>query len=167
MRKEGGGVRGIVVGDMLRRLVARTMVQQVAKEVEEATSPFQYALTTRLDANAWHTCCTTMTDLDEDATIVSIDGIGAYDLISRQSMLDGLVAMENGDKLLPFVRSFYGAPSTYLWEDEMGTTHEILQGEGGEQGDPLMAPALQFGATSGPCCEPSQIEGWRTVVCIP
>ena len=46
-------------------------------------------------------------------------------------MLDGLSAMENGEKLL-FVRSFYGAPSTYLWEDEMGTSHEVRQGEGGE-----------------------------------
>ena len=33
---------GIVVGDMLRRLVARTMAQEVSTEVEEATSPFQY-----------------------------------------------------------------------------------------------------------------------------
>ena len=26
----------------------------------------------------------------------------------------------------------------YLWEDELGNTQEIPQGEGGEQGDPLM-----------------------------
>ena len=84
LRKEGGGVRGIVVGDMLRRLVARTMVQQVAKEVEEATSPFQCALTTRAGCECVAHVLQTMTDLDEDATIVSIDGIGAYDLISRQ-----------------------------------------------------------------------------------
>ena len=137
LRIEGEGVRGIMVGDMLRRLVARTMAQQVSMEVEEATSLFQYALTTRAGCECVTHMLQTMTDLDEDA-IVSIDGIGAYDVISSQSMLDGLVAMENGDKLLPYVRSFYGAPSTYLWQDEMGTTHEILQGEGGEQGDPLM-----------------------------
>ena len=28
-----------------------------------------------------------------------------------------------------------------FWEDDLGEVHEILQGEGGEQGDPLM-PAL-------------------------
>ena len=32
-------------------------------------------------------------------------------------------------------------PSMYWWTDDMGVTHEIWQGEGGEQGDPLM-PAL-------------------------
>ena len=76
---------------------------------------------------------------------MSIDGVGAFDLIPRQSMLDGLSAIENGEKLLPFVRSFYGAPSTYFWEDEMGTTHEVRQGEGGEQGDPLMPLLFSLG----------------------
>ena len=27
--------------------------------------------------------------------------------------------MEDGDQILPFVRCFYGSPSTHLWEDEM------------------------------------------------
>eukprot|EP00969_Alexandrium_andersonii_P173016 7647649-Alexandrium_andersonii.AAC.1 len=43
--------------------------------------------------------------------------------------------------LLPFVQQFYGRQSKYLWYDASGEPHEILQGEGGEQGDPLM-PAL-------------------------
>ena len=47
LRKPDGGVRGIVVGDIMRRLVARTMAKQVAKKAEEATAPFQYALTTK------------------------------------------------------------------------------------------------------------------------
>ena len=47
LRKANGGVRGIVVGDVVRRLVARTMAQQLAPQVESATAPFQYALSTR------------------------------------------------------------------------------------------------------------------------
>ena len=43
--------------------------------------------------------------------------------------------------VLPFVRLFYGRQSTFLWSDAEGHVHEIQQGEGGEQGDPLM-PAL-------------------------
>ena len=42
---------------------------------------------------------------------------------------------------LPFARQFCGRPLSYIWEDDGGATHEIRQGEGGEQGDPLM-PAL-------------------------
>ena len=40
--------------------------------------------------------------------------------------------------MIPFVSLFYGSPSVSLWEDDMGDTHEIVRGEGGEQGDPLM-----------------------------
>ena len=53
--------------------------------------------------------------------------------------------MEGGDQILPFVRCFYGSPSTYLSEDEMGITQNISQGEGGEQGDPLMPMLFALG----------------------
>ena len=43
--------------------------------------------------------------------------------------------------MLPFVRQFCGTPSTYLWQDDDGTVHDLQQGEGGEQGDALV-PAL-------------------------
>ena len=43
LKKEDGGVRGIVVSDVLRRLVARTMAKQCALSAEKATAPFQYA----------------------------------------------------------------------------------------------------------------------------
>ena len=48
LAKPSGGIRGIVCGDIVRRLVAKTMAQQVAPAVERATSPFQYAFTTRV-----------------------------------------------------------------------------------------------------------------------
>ena len=76
LRRPNGGVRGIVAGDILRRLVARTMAQQYAVRVEKATSPFQYALSTRAGTE-----CVSRT------TVMSVDGIGAYDLISRETML--------------------------------------------------------------------------------
>ena len=59
----------------------------------------------------------TLTELDEDATIVSVDGIEASSP-GRQCLMD-LLSVGRGEQLLPFVRSFYGAPS-----------HRILQGEG-------------------------------------
>ena len=56
-------------------------------------------------------------------------------------MLEGLRAIEGGDTVLPFVSQFYSSASTYIWEDDVGVVHDVVQGEGGEQGDPLM-PAL-------------------------
>ena len=51
------------------------------------------------------------------------------------------VCLAGSRGLLPFVVPFYAEPSTYVFYDAQGAVHEIRQGEGGEQGDPLM-PAL-------------------------
>ena len=116
---EGGGeVRGNVVGDVLRRLVARTIAQQVIEKVEAATAPFQYALSTKAGCECVAHILQTFTDLDPEATIMSIDGVGAYDLISWNAMLEGLLRMEGGDQILPFVKCFHGrtrwaSPSTF------------------------------------------------------
>ena len=39
LQKANGGVRGIVAGDMVRRLVTRTIAQQIRGLVGRATSP--------------------------------------------------------------------------------------------------------------------------------
>ena len=86
-----------------------------------------------------------MTDLDPLATVLSVDGVGAFDLVSRTSMLRGLQGVEGGGSVLPFVRQFYSGPSSFLWDDACGNTHDIFQGEGGEQGDPLMPTLYSLG----------------------
>ena len=126
MRKPAGGVRGIVVGDMIRRLVARTVAQQVGSNVEKATAPYQYALSTRAGCE-----CVANPNTRQ---LCPVDGVSAYDTISRESMMQGLLDMEGAETVLPFVRQFHGRVSQYLWEDDAGVTHTILQGEGGEQG---------------------------------
>ena len=131
LEKLGGGVRSIVCGDIVRRLVARTIAQSITPVVEAATSPFQYALATKSGVGCVAHAIQSLTDLD-------IDGISAFDLISRAAMLDGLSTVEGGDSVLPFVLQFYSEPSQYLWSDDCGVTHVVHQGEGGEQGDALM-----------------------------
>ena len=86
-----------------------------------------------------------LTSLDEDATVVSIDGVGAFDLISRNAMVSGLMAMEHGDTLWPFV-PVLRPTVVIMWEDDYcGITHDIPQGDGGEQGDPLMPLLFSLG----------------------
>ena len=89
-----------------------------------------------------------LTDADPSATVLSIDGIGAFDLVS---MLEGLRRVEGGDSALPFVSQFYGSPSSYSWEDDDGQVYTLTQAEVGEQGDPMM-PAL-FSLAQHPALE--------------
>ena len=57
-----------------------------------------------------------MTDANPRCTVLSVDGIGAYDTISRRAMLSGLVRhMEGGDSVLPFVLQFYGSHLPSWW----------------------------------------------------
>ena len=143
LQKARGGVRGIVAGDIVRRLVSRTMAQQLGPEVERATAPFQYTMRTRAGCECVAHALQALCEVDPELTILSIDGISAYDSISRVAMLQGL--REVNGQAVPYVRMFYGQPSTYIWEDEHNVVHSIHQGEGGEQGDALMPLLFSLG----------------------
>ena len=141
LQKPSGGVRGLVVGDFLRRLVARTIAQLFAPAFDSACHPYQYALSTRAGSEALVHSLQLATEADPTLTILSVDGIGAYDHVSRSAMLLALHNANAANQALPFARMFYSTPSTYTWVDQQGEAHAINQAEGGEQGDPLM-PAL-------------------------
>ena len=147
LRKPDGGVRGLVMSDAFRRLVARTMAQQYAGAFQAACAPFQYALRTRAGAESLARAVRAATELDARTTVLSIDGVGAYDHISRASMLSGLQHTPSLTALLPFVAQFYAEPSTYVFYDAEGAAHEIAQGEGGERGSPNARP-IRAGAAS-------------------
>ena len=96
-----GGVRGIVVGDIVRRYVARSIAKQIAKKVEQATSPFHYALS----AKAGSDCVAhVLTDVDAKATV------GFHDQLSRNSMMRGLRRMEDETKSFLFCAKLVREP---------------------------------------------------------
>ena len=84
-----------------RRLVARTIFRQAGPTVKMATAHFSV----RTLEPGWN-------------SMLSVDGTGAFDLISRESMMQRLLEVERGGTGLPFVRQFYGSRPTHLWEDE-------------------------------------------------
>ena len=63
----------------------------------------------------------------------------------EKGVFRGLMDMVDGEKLVPFARLFYDSPSTCIWEDEVGDVRHVCQGEGGEQGDPLMPLSFSLG----------------------
>ena len=88
--KKNGKVRGIATGTSLRRLVARCLAKQYGPAIEEACAPFQYALSTRAGTDCVGHLLRAATDLGSNSTILSIDGVGAYDHIRRATMLENL-----------------------------------------------------------------------------
>ena len=141
VRKPSGGVRGLVVGDVLRRLVSRTLAQQFAERFDAACQPYQYALSARCGSEALVHTLQYLTQTSPAMTVLSVDGVGAYDHVSRLAMLQALRDTPDACRVLPYVRLWYSTPSTYVWIDGNNCPHRVTQAEGGEQGDPLM-PAL-------------------------
>ena len=140
LRKPDGGVLGIVAGDVIRRLVSRTIAQQIGKAVERATAPHQYALSTRAGSECIAHVLQGLCESPLTGWALSTRFLGRPCWTGCSTW--HIVAV------LPFVRMFYGAPSSYLCEDSAGTVHTIRQGEGGEQGDALMPLLFAVGQHS-------------------
>jgi hypothetical protein len=153
-----GGVRGIVTGDLLRRLVARTLAQTHAEEMEDACRPHQYALSTRAGTDCVGLTIRALLEMDPDKVVLSLDGVGAYDHIRRGAMLGKLASLPGASAILPFVRLFYADASTYVWTDAEGVDHDICQTEGGEQGDPLMPVLYALGQADALAHAQSQLQ---------
>ena len=145
LAKKDGGERGIATGTSFRRLVAKSLARQFAKDVESVCAPFQFALSTRAGTDCVEHAVRAMTDAHSTSTVLSVDGIGAYDHVFRSAMLSKLHSEPHLHGLLPFVRAMYSDTSRYSWRDATGTQHVILQCEGGEQGDPLMLLLFSLG----------------------
>lgn len=145
LRKPNGRVRDIAAGTCLRRLVASCLAKKVVPEIEQACAPYQYALSTRAGTECVGHLFRAATDSDATATVLSIDGIGAFDHVRRSAMLRKLHQLDGAKAVLSFVRLSSAEPTKYVWTDAAGIDHFVAQGEGGEQGDPLMPLLFALG----------------------
>ena len=80
--------------------VARTIAQQLS--VEAASAPFQYALSTRAGTECVAHALQSLTEENPTTIVMSIDCIGALDLVSRKAMLQALMSIERGSAAMPF-----------------------------------------------------------------
>ena len=81
LAKGASKVRGIAAGDTFRRVVAKTLAQQLAQEFDEACSPYQFALSTRAGTDCVGHALREVSNQYPGKVIISLDGIGAYDHI--------------------------------------------------------------------------------------
>ena len=71
----------------MRRLVGRTVAQQLMPAVKRFTAPFQYALRTGAGTECVARILQALTEADPDAPVLSSDGVSAFDMVSRRAML--------------------------------------------------------------------------------
>ena len=113
LEKPNGVIRGLVVGDILRRAVARAIAQHFAQDAHAACSPHQFSPSTRAGTGAVAHPLTTATSTNHQHNPLH-RWRWAYDTISRQSMLQDLLHTDRVNTCLPFVRLWYVQPSEAL-----------------------------------------------------
>ena len=110
------GVQGIATGTSFRRLVAKTLARQFSAAVKATCAAFQFALSTRAGVDCVGHAVRAATDENPEATVLSIDGVGAHDHVYRSAMMAKLRDTPSLQGLLPFVRSVYSRPSCHKVE---------------------------------------------------
>ena len=92
LQKPAGGVRALVMGVFgpgswaMFFGASRTLAQQFSAQLQQACAPFQYARTTRAGTEALARTLRFATESNQSTTVVSVDGVGAYDHISWSCM---------------------------------------------------------------------------------
>ena len=142
-----------VVGDVLRRLVARTMANNVPNQQKQRRPHSNTHCRRAQDAS--RTCSEPQRDNFVRGRV------GAFDLISRKSMLAGLLQMESGNKMLPFVRLFHSDPSVFLWGDDREQFTTFCRAIVGNKGT-THAPVVLFWTTCDTGCCGREVGNRRT-----
>ena len=101
LSRKDGGVRGIATGTSFRRLVAKSLAMLFGAEAERVCVPFQFALSTRAGTDCVGHAVRLATDLDPRATVLSIDGVGAYDHVGAGQCWPIFLLVESLRGLLP------------------------------------------------------------------
>ena len=84
--------------------MAKTLAKQFMTRFEDATKPFQHALSTRVECQSIAHVVQVMTDRDPNCTVLSIDGVGAFDLV-QEGHDDSSAHHGSGEKLIPFAKA--------------------------------------------------------------
>ena len=102
LQKPDGGVRGIATGTSSRRLVSKTHASSGRQWKRYALPSTSHCQHLRARAVFGH-AIRAVTEADHHATVLSIDGVGAYDHVYRAAVMEKLHQVPSLQGLLPFV----------------------------------------------------------------
>ncbi|KAL2608417.1 hypothetical protein R1flu_026990 [Riccia fluitans] len=140
LEKPSSDIRPIPVGEILYRLVARTLGFQFQEALADHFSPLQFGVAMRGGCETIIHGLRATLDLHPDWVVLQVDIQKAFNIVSWEALFCELrSAIGSLDQLFPFVRSFYARRSPLYFshcshEDEVS----LFSPESGtRQGDPL------------------------------
>ena len=133
-------MRGISAGDTLRRLVGKCLARQFAEQLQQAAGPANFGMSTRCGTDGLVHLARALLESDPAQTILCIDGVGAFDHVSRARMFERLLATPSLRPILPFAR---------LWYSRQRRTGQTMPGPR------MLCPVPSAGSKGMPSCRGS------------
>ena len=145
--KDGGGIRPVAGGEVLRKLAARTLVREHREALREAVGEHQFGAGRPAGGETLvHTVQAVAAQRPEHAW-VQLDIANAFPSVCRRAVLDALA--EHAPALLPLAEAFLRRPSSFVFVDASGQGEVLQATKGVEQGD-VLGPLLFAAAFRGP-----------------
>jgi hypothetical protein len=101
--KDNGRVRGIAAGDTFRRLVSKALARQHGSEFRRAVAPANFGLSNRSGTDGLVHLLRSLAETDPTNTIISIDGVGAFDHVSRARIMTEIAGHDTLRCLVPHI----------------------------------------------------------------
>ena len=134
LAKGGGDVRPIAVGEVLRRLVARSICIQERATMADIFSPVQYGVATPGGLDQVVHQIQAGLEAHSDWGVFKCDLRNAFNFVSRQAFFNE--TLQFLPSIMPFTWLLYGQPSPLIYRGSQSTT-VLMSSEGVHQGDPL------------------------------
>ena len=131
LRKSGGGIRPIAVGNTFRRLTAKLACLTVKENISQYFHPYQLGFGTPRGCEAIIHSVRTFLQLNEmsNKILLKLDFKNAFNTVERDSMLQAI--REQTPKMYAFMWQAYRYPSNLYYGSDV-----ILSQTGVQQGDP-------------------------------
>ena len=104
LQKPNKKVRGISSGDCFRRLVAKTLARQYQDKLRTAISPLNFGLCNASGTDAAVHFLRYLSEAFPQKVIMSIDGVGAFDHVSRKTIFEQVMGRPELHALLSLLR---------------------------------------------------------------
>jgi len=131
LKKKDGGIRPIVVGLCLRRLVSKLMNNYAIDKISNLISPTQLGVGVAGGVEAAvHAARRYVDNLNKDEAVVKLDFCNAFNTLRRDSILEAIHATL--PEMYSYVHASYASSSNLSYDNT-----NILSQEGIQQGDPI------------------------------
>ena len=139
LEKEPSGIRPIGIGEVLRRIVGKTIVAEIKPEIMESAGSLQLCGGQKAGCEAAAHAMRQIYEAEETDAVLFIDASNAFNSLNRQALLHNIKYL--CPPMATYLSNCYNTPARLF----VTGGKEILSAEGTTQGCPMAMPSYGIG----------------------